>query len=146
MPPARRFVERALADWDLGGAAWTAALLVSELAANAALHAGTPFTVVLERTGEGVRLEVHDGSSSVPRQRRHSREATTGRGLHLVADLADAWGVLATPTGKVVWAELNATGSGLDDGEVDVDVDALLAAFADDVPESGGRSPLALAA
>lgn len=149
MPPARRFVEGALEQWGLAGAAWTATLLVSELAANAALHAGTDFTVVLERTDGAVRLEVHDGSPVVPRQRRHSREATTGRGLLLVADLADDWGIEPAGTGKVVWVELSTSRTEAADPADDVDVDALLAAFGDeaDAPGAGPqRPPLSLAA
>ncbi|HWH29897.1 MAG TPA: ATP-binding protein [Mycobacteriales bacterium] len=148
VPPARRFVERTLESWDLTGAGWTAALLVSELAANAALHAGTDFTVVVERTGDRVRLEVHDGSATVPRQRRHSSEATTGRGLHLVAELADAWGVQATAAGKLVWVELSARQPRVDRTEEGVDVDALLAGFTDEVdePRAGRRPPMARAA
>lgn len=148
VPPARHFVERTLAEWDLAAAAWTGALLVSELAANAALHAATDFTVVVQRTGDAVRLEVHDGSAAVPQQRRHSSEATTGRGLLLVAELAEAWGVQATPTGKVVWVQFRAARSGSDEAEDDVDADVLLAAFGDELeePRSARRSPLARAA
>lgn len=149
VPPARRFVERTLEEWGLAGATWTAALLVSELAANAALHAGTDFTVVVERTDDAVRLEVHDGSSVVPRQRRHSSEATTGRGLVLVADLADDWGVEQGVAGKVVWVELSTARTETSDPPEDVDVDALLAAFSDEADAPGAaprRPPLALAA
>lgn len=149
VPPARRFVERTLEEWGLAGATWTAALLVTELAANAALHAGTDFTVAVERTGDAVRLEVHDGSPVVPRQRRHSSEATTGRGLLLVADLADEWGVEQSGAGKVVWVELSTARTEAPGPPDDLDVDALLAAFGDDADAPGaapGRPPLALAA
>ena len=107
MPEARHAVEQALETWGLGASTWTAALLVSELASNALLHARTGFTVVLEtRPGGALRVEVADGSRGVPRARRYGGEATTGRGLHLVEELADSWGVERSADGKTVWAEL----------------------------------------
>ena len=133
VPPARRFVERTLEQWDLEALGWAAALVVTELAANAALHAGTEFTVTLQHEGDSVRVEVRDGSDRLPRTRSHSIESTTGRGLRLVAELARAWGVREQDPGKAVWAELATTpssGAGEDD---DVDVDALLDAFGDDL-------------
>lgn len=149
VPPARRFVERTLAEWEVEHASWTAALLVSELAANAALHAGTDFTVVVERRGDRLRLEVRDGAARLPRVRHHSDEATTGRGLRLVQDLALAWGVQPLPSGKAVWVELSTVADSLDDG-ADADVEALLAAFGDDPAgpglPGGGTAPVGLAA
>jgi len=81
-------------------------LAASELATNAVLHARGSLRVTLERTGPGeVRLEVTDGSSRLPLQRRHSQLAGTGRGLQLVGALAEEWGVeVLAGRGKVVWA------------------------------------------
>jgi anti-sigma regulatory factor (Ser/Thr protein kinase) len=155
VPPARHFVERTLEAWGLEHLSWTAALLVTELAANAALHAGTDFRVVVTRRpgpdGERLRVEVHDGSSHVPRARRTSDSATTGRGLRMVADLAADWGVAVRDGGgKAVWWELpTAPPAALDDDDA-TDVDALLGAFADveaGTDEAGdGRPALARAA
>ena len=109
VPEARSAVEQALAAWGLDELGWTAMLLVSELATNALLHGRTGFTVVLAALpGGALRLEVSDGSRGVPRARRYGEEATTGRGLRLVQDLADAWGVERTDDGKTVWVELAA--------------------------------------
>lgn len=147
VPEARHAVERALADWGLDDLGWTAALLVSELAANVTLHAGTGFTVVLEPLPDGgVRLEVADGSPRIPRQRRFGDEATTGRGLHLVEDLSRDWGVERREGGKAVWAEIAPVGStrGSEQDEDDVDLDALLLSFPD--LDSGADTPRALAA
>ena len=111
VPRARHEVEQALETWGLHELTWTAALLVSELASNALLHARTGFTVVLEAPPGGrLRLEVSDGSRAVPRARRYGDEATTGRGLRLVEDLSDAWGVHRTEDGKTVWVELVPSG------------------------------------
>lgn len=153
VPPARHFVERTLTAWGLDHLSWTAALLVTELAANAALHAGTEFRVVVSRRpgadGERLRVEVHDGSAHLPRARPASESATTGRGLRLVADLAADWGVAAHDGGgKAVWWELPTAPSA--SGPLDDDVDALLDAFPDVDAEpgepGGGRPALALAA
>ncbi|MBO0731281.1 MAG: ATP-binding protein [Acidimicrobiaceae bacterium] len=108
-----------------------AALVVSELATNAVLHARTDFVVDACRIGQlGVRFEVTDASgdpvlfpvsppdsmSAVPEDLDEldalrevlSDAGTTGRGLSLVAKVADIWGVTAGPRGKTVWAELGA--------------------------------------
>jgi len=58
-----------------------------------------------------VRVEVHDQSSQRPRMRRHSTEASTGRGLQLLESLSASWGVTPNPAGKAVWFELPLAGS-----------------------------------
>ncbi|MEU7283208.1 ATP-binding protein [Streptomyces sp. NPDC045431] len=89
-----------------------AALVVGELAANAVTHGRVPgrdFEVRLALSGDGVlRIEVGDTRG----ERRPVVVAPEpygdgGRGLLLVAALADAWGVAdRVPVGKTVWAEL----------------------------------------
>jgi anti-sigma regulatory factor (Ser/Thr protein kinase) len=140
VPPARHFVERTLEAWGLPDLGWAGALVVSELAANAALHAGTSFTVVVEQRGDQVRVGVQDGSSRLPRARRHGVEATTGRGLRLVETLGQSWGVEELPTGKTVWCDLAtapAGGAGDDQG----DLDAVLRMFPGDVEVSEPAGP-----
>jgi hypothetical protein len=132
----------------MGDLGWTATLIVSELAANAALHArGDQFRVEVSTGSDGVRLEIHDMSLRLPQQRSYSHEATTGRGLKLVSELAQEWGVEPTASGKIVWALLRA---GTADSDDDADVDALLEAFGDDagevIPLFDRREPQARAA
>ena len=134
VPTARHFVESILTSWGHGDAAWTGALLVSELAANCALHARTDFSVrVTERSDGVLRIEVTDGSARIPQQRAYGLDATTGRGLRLVAQLCAEWGVTAHGNGKTVWVDLPASpddANGLPDDETAVDdVDAFLAGF-----------------
>ena len=86
-----------------------AALVVTELAANAMLHAGGIAAVGVIAAGDGVRLEVHDHTRLPPVMARQSTEAMTGRGLRLVASLATEWGAEPTADGKVVWAQLSET-------------------------------------
>ena len=85
------------------------ALLVSELAANAVLHAGTPYTVAALRTTHAVRVEVRDESAALPHFREVGPATATGRGLHLVEKLASRWGVDAADDGqgKTIWFEID---------------------------------------
>ena len=108
---ARRFVTEALDDAGLGQFASTATLLVSELVANAILHTGTPFDVVVRPGAGRVRIEVHDGSPELPIRRHYSTLSGTGRGLVLVERLAAGWGADLTSRGKVVWFELEGAGA-----------------------------------
>ena len=138
VPTARRFVESILTSWGHPEQGWTAALLVSELSANCTLHARTDFTVRVELSGEQVRLQVTDGSLRAPAVRDYGATATTGRGLRLVDELSNQWGVDLHDDGKTVWVELRSAGSapGSEDEE-SLDVDALLAAFGEDDPDEG---------
>jgi anti-sigma regulatory factor (Ser/Thr protein kinase) len=139
VPAARHFVVATLSTWGLDGATWAMAQIVSELAANCALHARTDYTIRLVTSGDGLRLEVRDGSPARVRPRRYGFQATTGRGLRLVEALADAWGVDVAPGGKTVWVALP-VGTGSTDevqDDLDVDVEGLLAAFDDEDDETG---------
>ena len=109
VPVARAFVRRTLSEWGLEALVDTAALVVSELATNAVLHARSPFVVRLRLdAGGGFSLEVIDGSARRPARRAAADSATTGRGLSIVAQLASAWGVEQREEGKAVWARLAA--------------------------------------
>src|SRR5690349_19443696 len=67
---------------------------------------------------------------------RESTEAMTGRGLALVAALSRAWGVESgRPGHKIVWAEVPLIATNLERTEPDIDIDALLAEWPDDVDE-----------
>ena len=103
---ARRFVRRALIDLGAEEMEFEAAQVVSELATNSVIHAGTPFEVDLDLDGESLRIAVSDGSRRSPVAKSHSAQATTGRGLKLVATLADAWGTEPRSDGKTVWCTL----------------------------------------
>lgn len=83
-------------------------LVVSELASNAVLHAGTDFELQLDVTSNGIRIEVHDGAGGVPQPKGQEAGGVGGRGLLIVASIASIWGTTATSSGKCVWAELPA--------------------------------------
>lgn len=103
---ARRFVARALASAtprqrEVG------VLLTSELVTNALLYAHGRIVVRIERRGVTARVTVHDDSRQEVRPRQVSSDATSGRGLALVEQLAGAWGVEHIEgDGKDVWFDL----------------------------------------
>lgn len=99
----RRLVREALADWDLEDLNFTAVLLTSEVLTNSVLHARTPMMLRIERSGrQDVTISVRDGSTHVPRRRRHGTDATTGRGLELLDQLAQSWQIQAEDDGKTL--------------------------------------------
>lgn len=88
------------------------ALLVSEIASNALIHAQTGFTIsVDDDPGDTVRVEVVDHAPGTPRLKEHEPEAVSGRGLFIVDHLADRWGVEERGDGKAVWFEVERTPS-----------------------------------
>ena len=100
---ARRHVRQKLVAWELDDLVDPVVLLTSEVVTNALLHAGTVITVAVRRDGQGVRVEVGDGSGVQPVQRRRSTTATTGRGVQLLESVSDGWGSTAVAEGKLVW-------------------------------------------
>ena len=103
---ARRFVARTLERWGWGDVVEDAAVVVSELATNAVLHARSAFHVSIDHAAEGIRIAVHDDSPVVPSPRAYSETSATGRGLRMVDALAARWGTVPRPDRKIVWAEL----------------------------------------
>ncbi|WP_432118058.1 ATP-binding protein [Streptomyces sp. bgisy032] len=119
VPAARAFAREALRDWGAHGRADDVLLCVSELATNALVHGVPPgrgFLLRLVPYGAdgGVRVEVHDSGEGVPAQPRQDvREpGEGGRGLLLVSELADKWGVGERCPGKIVWCEFEGPDQG----------------------------------
>ncbi|MFF1411643.1 ATP-binding protein [Streptomyces sp. NPDC058289] len=112
VPRARDFTRLALVDWQVDSRTDEIVQCVSELAANAVRHGVPPgrgFLLKLVHDGPVIRAEVHDSGEPMPCLPRTdvSTDATTGRGLLLVAALSDAWGVQARNPGKAVWTEFH---------------------------------------
>ncbi|WP_346427574.1 SpoIIE family protein phosphatase [Streptomyces sp. AcE210] len=83
--------------WGLQEAAFTTELIVSELVTNAIRHASGPIRLRLIR--EHVLIcEVSDTSSTSPHMRRASSTEEGGRGLFLIAQMAQRWGPATQPT------------------------------------------------
>jgi anti-sigma regulatory factor (Ser/Thr protein kinase) len=102
---ARRFVRATLEGWHLDTD--QAALMTSELATNAVLHARTEYTVTVTLLPARVRVEVADLNPRPPAMAPPLRLADSGRGLRLVETLAPAWGTHIGPDRKTVWFEID---------------------------------------
>jgi len=98
---ARRFVAAALQADGAAGRADDAALVVTELATNAVLHARSGFTVTLT-TGPAIRISVRDAGQPPARP----LPVAPLHGLGMIAVLASRWGTTPVTGGKEVWAEL----------------------------------------
>jgi len=113
---AREFVVAAL-----GRAGWLdsvridqLALVTSELATNAVIHARTELQVRVDCDEHEARIEVADGVHARPEQARPRPLDPGGRGLVLVDALVDEWGVEDLdgqhegPMAKKVWVRVTA--------------------------------------
>jgi hypothetical protein len=103
---ARHFVVQTLRGWGDGMLADDAAIVVTELAANAVLHARSAFTVAISRTGGRVRIAVRDEDAVPGRDDSAALTTTAGHGLWLVNAMASRWAAEPAPGGKTVWAEI----------------------------------------
>jgi anti-sigma regulatory factor (Ser/Thr protein kinase) len=103
---ARAFAVGASEHW--GVSTTVVEMVVGELAANAYVHARSPFTVSLARFDGRVSIEVSDASPKEPVLLTDDIESTHGRGLLIVDAVVRAWGSRPTERGKTVWAELGA--------------------------------------
>jgi anti-sigma regulatory factor (Ser/Thr protein kinase) len=144
---ARLFVVDKLQEWRCDELVDRVALLTSELATNAVVHTGQPYSVSVARHGPSVRVEVVDQADRLPSRRdllvdltedggdmpRDAESAFSGLGI--VDATATAWGSEHVPGGKVVWFEL-----GDRDGPDDV---GARSHGLRDLREMSGTSPLA---
>ncbi|MCK7622844.1 SpoIIE family protein phosphatase [Streptomyces sp. RS10V-4] len=102
--PVRAACAEQLVRWGLGETVFTTELLLSELITNAIRYGAPPITVrlVCDRL---LTCEVADASSTAPHLRKAAATDEGGRGLFLVAHLAQRWGTRYTSRGKIIWAE-----------------------------------------
>jgi hypothetical protein len=100
---ARHFAVATLRGWGAGDVADAAALVVTELAANAILHAHSAFTVILSARADLLRISVRDASPL----HGELRPAPL-HGLGAVNAMASRWGVESLGNaGKTVWVDLH---------------------------------------
>jgi hypothetical protein len=125
---ARHYVTGLLGEEADKAAACDTAIVATELAANAVLHAHSGFTLTVSRSAGMTRIAVRDktpvaGAAPEGVEAAGGSNAggsaagegvpfrvTTGHGLSVVAQLASRWAVNPLPDGKVVWAELPVAG------------------------------------
>jgi anti-sigma regulatory factor (Ser/Thr protein kinase) len=105
---ARRFVTATLDDWSLEELTDDVISVVTELVTNATQHAGTTSQLRLRSHPGRLIVEVADADGRIPRPAVTQAMDERHRGLMIVAQLSQRWGVRPTDRGKVVWAELAA--------------------------------------
>ncbi|MFC8423351.1 SpoIIE family protein phosphatase [Streptomyces sp. NPDC057236] len=100
----RAAATRKLAEWGLDELTFGTELILSELVTNALRYGGTPIQVRM-LYDRNLICEVYDSSSTSPHLRYATMTDEGGRGLFLVAQLAERWGTRYLPAGKVIWTE-----------------------------------------
>ncbi|MEV4174284.1 ATP-binding protein [Nonomuraea sp. NPDC049709] len=106
---ARSLVRADLTRWGLTSSVDDCLLIVSELITNVVRHGGSAYALRLEDRDGRLYGEVFDPGGGVPRRRSPDADAISGRGLQIVAAIADDWGVAAADGGKVVWFSVGCT-------------------------------------
>ncbi|AGZ43619.1 ATP-binding protein [Actinoplanes friuliensis] len=104
----RQLVTQACAGWQHSEISSTAALVATELVANVVRHAHTTMEFTVGLRDSRICLTVRDGSRLLPRPQQPGTAQAGGRGLQLIRELTDAWGVLPVSDGKVVWTQMTA--------------------------------------
>jgi hypothetical protein len=101
---ARHFAVATMNAWGAGDLADDVALVVTELAANAIVHAHSAFTVIMSTRDDMLRISVRDAA---PLDGAGLRAAPL-HGLGAVDALASRWGVESLENaGKTVWVDLH---------------------------------------
>ncbi|KAF2780457.1 ATP-binding protein [Streptomyces coelicoflavus] len=117
---ATAFVARERPEADLGALA----LVVSELVANAARHAGGWWRLTVRTDGQAVVVDVDDRSPAVPTARLARFDGLGGHGLNIVRELFGPVEILPRAHGKTVRTRWTAgrqtrdTAAGKDPGNV----------------------------
>jgi anti-sigma regulatory factor (Ser/Thr protein kinase) len=107
---ARHWFRRCLHGWPDDDIA-TAESVFGEVAANAVQHGRGRITVTVALAGSDLRCEVSDGSWRRPRcLTGGSPDNEFGRGMIIVAALADDWGVRRHLRGKTIWFDVRSPG------------------------------------
>jgi len=107
---ARSYVTEVLSAWAMpADLIDMAALLTSEVATNAITHGqgqGGTFTLEVRSFGCCLSVDVADHSPSVPVLRSPGGDTEHGRGLLVIAQVADSWGYYFERDRKHVWFHL----------------------------------------
>jgi hypothetical protein len=70
-------------------------------------HAHSDFELVVDDSGDQVRVEISDTGAGQPMLRSPTIRERSGRGLLIVQALSDAWGSVPSTNGKMVWFSLS---------------------------------------
>jgi anti-sigma regulatory factor (Ser/Thr protein kinase) len=100
---ARRFITDMLGEW---ANVDDVELIASELVVNAVHHGSPPLSLTLAVDGDVATVTVVNRGDAEPVLGTASDEDDRGRGLAIVAQLADDWGWRAVDSGIEVWASV----------------------------------------
>jgi anti-anti-sigma factor len=104
---ARDLLVTACQRWQVEHEVDRMATILTELVANAVLHAGTDLVLSVAMSGRYLYVAVYDRSPRPPHLGGGDDPDTRGgSGLLVVDALAEAWGFAPTASGKVVWASV----------------------------------------
>lgn len=104
---ARHWLSNRIAGWWPEPVCTAASVIATELLTNAILHGRPPVTLAVNERGNGLTVEVADGSSKLPMIREYASPLDEfGRGLQMVKTLSDGWGFWYSPGYKCVYAIL----------------------------------------
>ena len=103
---ARALLRGAMAERD-GTPCADALVMISEIVTNAVRYTRSVLHVSMTVDDLTLRVEVTDDNPVVPTASAVDLDRTSGRGLQIVDELADCWGVVRTQGGKAVWFEIS---------------------------------------
>jgi anti-sigma regulatory factor (Ser/Thr protein kinase) len=104
---ARRWLVQRCRKWDCDALADSAALITTELVTNVFLHARTDCLIHAAFVHPTLTVTVTDQDNRELSVQPPSDTAEDGRGLAIVAGVADAWGVKQADGAKTVWFHLS---------------------------------------
>ncbi|MEW1721461.1 ATP-binding protein [Streptomyces sp. NPDC093109] len=113
---ARHRAVQLVTEWGYPELAWSVGLVVSELGTNSLMHGcirGRLFQVRNVLRVGTLRVEVSDPRGErLPHARVAADDECFGRGLRIVAEVADRWGTEPRTVGKTVFAEFDVRDGG----------------------------------
>ena len=114
VPVARHLSREVLRAWQAPQDTGDVELLVTELVANVVDHVGggSALSLELEYSDGWLRIAVTDGSAIRPVVGELRGDQPRGRGMQIVAAIADDWGVDDVSDGKRIWFVLDSRSAG----------------------------------
>lgn len=142
--PMREVVRAHLRLWDKAELSFVAELGVTELLANVWKHAAGDCELLVRETPDGVVVAVTDFEDTLPEVRDAGQDEENGRGLFLLAAMAEELDVQPLLEGKRVWFRLRAPADGRRIETVPSEREQLRRRMAGSPAAARGRKPAVL--